>query len=141
MANATSAAVGMLMVKMFVVTLIVNAIVISVANMVFPMQVVLGTMSLSRPWALILSSGMIALVTTFAWPFVVDMEVRRQKDWTPLQMIVIYFVVNFLSIWLIARVSEVFGLGISSWMAALLLAVPLDFIQGAAMMGLEKMKK
>ena len=49
-----------------------------------------------------------------------------------------YLVINFVGLWSVARGADVLGLGISSWMIVLVIAVVLDFIQGGVMMGLGK---
>lgn len=51
-----------------------------------------------------------------------------------------YFVLNFVGVWVVARFANQLGFGISSWVVALVLAVVLDVVQGAAMMQVEKLR-
>jgi len=97
-------------------------------------------MSLSLWWALIISSSVISLATVFSMPFINHVETTRQKLWSPAELMGMYFVINFFIIWLLGRVSEVFGLGVSSWLVVLVLAIILDFLQGTVMMMVEKMR-
>lgn len=56
-------------------------------------------------------------------------------DWMKL-----YFVVNTLSVYLITRFAEIYGLGVSSWIVVLVLAALMDIVQGVSMMQLGKVK-
>jgi hypothetical protein len=125
----------------FLLIAAVNAVVIYVANMWFPEQVVLSTMSISHGWAVALSAGMISLLTVLVMPLFREIEEMKGRDLTPAEMIAGYLVINFLAVWLVTRVSEIFGLGVSSWMVVLALAAVLDLAQGIVMMGFESVRK
>jgi hypothetical protein len=123
----------------YVVVTLVSAIVIYVANMIMPDQVVLGTMSLSPWWALMLSAGKLGLLVTVASVLFAEWDDRRRKMMTPMQQIGAYFVVNVAALWLISRFAEVYGLGLSSWVVVAVLAAVIDFLQGFAVMASMKM--
>lgn len=125
---------------MFLITMLVSAVVLYGANNMSPLQVVLGNQSLSLFWALVLSSGVIALVTTFVFPFISDFSAQMKHMLSPMEMMAVFLVVNFATVWLMSRVSQVFGLGISSWLVVLIVSIVLDVVQGAAMMLVEGMK-
>lgn len=116
----------------------VNAAVIYLAHLLFPTMVVLGTVSLTVGWAVALAASKLALINTFALPWLTQWELSRKKELSPAEMIGVYLVINFLGLWAISRFADVFGLGLSSWLVVLVLAAVLDVIQGAAMMTLEK---
>lgn len=118
----------------------INVVVIYFANMFFPQNIVLGTMSLSTTWALILSGTALSVLTVLVMPLLTEWELRNHRKLSPLEMMVTYLVINFGFLWLISRAAEFLGLGISSWIVVLLLAVVLDFFQGAVMMAVEKMR-
>lgn len=118
----------MILVITYFVLLAVNSLVIYLAHLWFPQNVVLGTQSLSPTWALFLSMGVLSLINTFAIPF------------TPKNRMVAYFILNFIGLWLVTRAAEQLGLGITSWVIAAILAVILDVFQGIAMMRLEKLR-
>ena len=132
----------MVLVKTYFLLLIVNSVVIYLANLFFPNNVVLGTMNIPMWWAILCSMGILALLGTFAVPFVREAEFKRggrvfsSKEW-----MILYFILNFIGVWVIARMATFVGLGISSWIVALILAIVLDVVQGFAMMQLEKRRK
>lgn len=128
----------MRLVNAFFVLFAVNSLVIFLANALFPQGVVLGTATFTQVWAIIHSMGVLALIDTFAIPYVREFEhgwgeMLDSKGW-----LTIYFLVNFVGVWGISRFSGQFGLGVTSWMVVAILALVLDFLQGAAMMWLQK---
>lgn len=132
---------GMIFVITYVVLFLVNMVVIHFANTWFPQQVVLGTMSLSVMWALMLSAGKIALIDTLVLPFLTQIEIMRNKIMSPIEMMIAYAIINIVAIWGTTRFAEVFGLGVSSIVVVVVLALVLDFVQGVAMVALEMMRK
>lgn len=131
---------GMIWIISFLVLWVVNAVVIHLANMWFPAFIELGTENHSYLSAVLVSSGVLAVIGVFAIPFVHFYEAKRGKLVTPTEWTLIYFLVNTAAIWIIARVALLTGLGISSWMVAVALGLVLDVVQGAAMMGVEKVR-
>ncbi|OGY19282.1 MAG: hypothetical protein A3A65_04125 [Candidatus Chisholmbacteria bacterium RIFCSPLOWO2_01_FULL_49_14] len=131
---------GMVMVLTFFNLFVINGLVVWLANSLFPQQVVLGTQFISKGWAIIHSMGTLALLGTFAIPFIREYEKSRGKMFSSAEWMVAYFVLNFVGIWLVARLAEQLGFGISSWVVALVLAVVLDVVQGMAMMQVEKLR-
>ena len=117
----------------------VSALVIYLANMFFPQSVVLGTMSLSMPWAIALSAGKIALVTTFASAFFTEWEYRNGKLLSPSASIAGYLVVNLANLWFVSRFADIYGLGLSSWMVLVALAFTLNFVQAMVIKGWQAM--
>lgn len=131
---------GMMLVLTFAALFVVNSLVIYLANNLFPGLVVLGTLAFTPVWAVIHSMLILTLVDTFAIPFVRLYEKSRRKMFSSKEWMVAYFFVNLVGVWGVARFSEQFGLGIKSWFVAAALAVVLDFLQGAVMMQLEKLR-
>ena len=129
----------------FLLTWIVSALVISIANSLFPQKFVLGTMSLSPMAALILSSGVLAWVTTLLIPVFTEIEIRKKMVLVPQHWVLGYLIINVVALWIIARLSDILDFGIASWVAVVGLAVVLDLAQGMTMMGYgeitKKMKK
>lgn len=132
---------GMIFVLSFVVTAIASSLVIYLANMFFPMQVVLGTLTISPLWAVLLVSAKLAIIVTLAWPFLIEWELRSGKELTPFQMLGSYFIINFIAVWVTTRFAEIFGMGVSSWIVIVVLAAVLDIVQGIGMMMLDNMTK
>ncbi len=131
---------GMVLVISYFVLLLVNYILISLANIFFPEHVVLGTISLTPVWAGIISMSALSLIVTFAVPFVRVYEDARSKILTTRDWMLLYFILNFVGVWLVSRAATQLGMGISSWVVALVLAIILDTAQGVVMMQIEKMK-
>jgi len=140
MAKKTKKDTGMMFVVTFFVLLFVNVVVVHFANIFFPAYLELGTHELSYLFALILSMGILSLVGTFALPFVHVYENYRGKMFSSSEWMGLYFVLNTVVIWMIARFAFQLGFGISSWMVAVTLGLVLDIAQGGAMMKLEKLK-
>ena len=132
---------GMDLVLSTVVVFIVNVVVLFIAHMIAPNAYVLGTHSLSLWWAIKLSMGELALLCGLVMPFVGMIEQNRQKVFSPIEWSTLYLIVDVVGIWAISRFSEVYGLGVSSWMVVLPLAVALDVVQGMVMMFYGQMMK
>lgn len=130
----------MMLVVTYFALFLVNSAVIWLANSWFPQFVVLGTLAFTTSWAIVHSMGVLALFDTLAIPFVRLYEKRRGKMLSSKEWVIAYFVINLAGVWGVARFSEQFGLGISSWLVAVVLAVVLDFLQGIVMMKLEKLR-
>jgi uncharacterized membrane protein YvlD (DUF360 family) len=132
---------GLVLLSSYIVLFIVNAVVLYLANLLSPTDVVLGTHALSPLWAILHSMGTLALLNTFAMPFAQEIERRQGRELTPKEWMIGYFVINAVGIWLIARFSQQFGLGISGWYVVVVLAAVMDIVQGGAMMQLGKILK
>ena len=137
----TSANPGMVLVTSYFVLFAVNALVIYLANIYFPQYVVLGTFNINLPWSIFHSMGTLALINILVIPFIQEIEKWKGRMLTPMEWMIKYFVVNFVGVWVITRFSEQFGLGVSSWLVVLVLAVVLDLVQGVAMTQMGKVQK
>lgn len=132
---------GMILVVSFFVLWAINSLVIWIANLWFPEWVVLGTAHITYGWAFFHAVGSLALINTFAVPFVHEYEKRKNYILTSRDWMVVYLGVNFVGLWILARFAEQLGMGLSSWVVALVLAAVLDAMQGLGMMQLEKFRK
>lgn len=137
----TSQNSGIMLVVTYFILFLVNAVIIYLANFFFPQILVLGTLTIPFYWAIIHSAGVLALFDTFAIPFAREYENVRGKMLTSIEWMAIYFIINFVGFWVIARFPEQFGMGIKSWMVAFAIAVILDFLQGIVMMQLENLRQ
>lgn len=131
---------GIILVASFGVIYMVNAVVLYLANMYWPEHVVLGTMSMDSMWAILHSMTALALLDTFAIPVVHVAENMVGRMFSAIEWTAAYFVINAAGLYAITRFSDQFGLGVSAWWVILVLAVVLDFLQGIAMMQLQKAK-
>lgn len=132
---------GLTLIYSYLTLFVVNALVIFLANKLFPLSVVLGTFALSPLWALYLAVVELTIVGTMVIPLVYYHEWKRGKVYSPKEWMLAYFVVNTVTIWGIARFADKVGFGISAWYVAILLGVALDWAQGMGMMLLGKLNK
>lgn len=121
------------MAKGFFAQLIVNSIVLTIANKLFPSQVVLGTASFSFGWALFHSMLALSIIGTLCVPLFEWKQKMLNRSLSMNEWMIGYLAINFVGLWVITRFSEQFGLGISAWWITLLIAAVLDFAQGASM--------
>ena len=89
----------------------------------------------------IFSSSFIAMAATLALPLFHEWEAQRKSQLSTTEWMAGYFILNFVTVWLLTRVAEVFGMGVSSIVVVGVLALVLDFVQGMAMMGLNNQQK
>lgn len=118
----------------FVIMMIVNVVVLMLANLVAPNHVVLGTYSITPWWATYHSMFKLSVVTTLFMPLVTFYEWKNKTVFSPKQWLMTYFVVNLVMIWEIARFAENLGFGVSSFLVVVILAAVFNLAQGSAMM-------
>ncbi|MBP9702887.1 hypothetical protein KBD69_04320 [Candidatus Woesebacteria bacterium] len=119
---------------------LVNMLVIYIANFLFPMHVVLGTMSLTPFWALMLATTELSIWLTAIIPLVYYYEWKNKRNLTDKEWMGLYFIANLVLVWGVTRFADIYGFGVSSWVVVVALAVVLDFVQGIGMMKLSKVK-
>lgn len=132
---------GLHLIYSFVTLLVVNVLVVAVANMFFPTRIVLGTSALTFWWAMHHSMVKLTMINVVAMPLVAYYEWKNKTTFTPKQWMITYFVINVAGLWMISRFADNLGLGLSAWWVVLSLAVVLDWAQGTAMMALGKYLK
>lgn len=118
----------------FVIMMIVNVVVLLLANLVAPNHVVLGTYSITPWWATYHSMFKLSVVTTLFMPLVTFYEWKYKTIFSPKQWLMTYFVVNLVMIWEITRFAQNLGFGVSSFLVVVILAAVFNFAQGMAMM-------
>lgn len=131
---------GMIFILSYLVLFAVDIAVLWLANSFFPKQVVFGTVNLSPTWAMLHTTGVLALLGTFGIPVAREIERWKGRPLKPGEWMVKYFILNFAALWLLSRFNDGFGFGLSAWWVVAALAAALDFAQGLAMMRLEKMR-
>lgn len=132
---------GLTLIYSYLTLLITNTLVIYFANILFPHNIVLGTYALTPVWSLYLAVVELTIVGTMIIPLVYYHEWHRGKVYSSKEWMLVYFVVNTVTIWGIARFADKIGFGISAWYVALLLGAALDWVQGMGMMLLAKLNK
>lgn len=104
------------------------------ANLFFPKAVILGNHLLSPFTGAVYAMAMVALIAVGVMP-VVEYFIKENKlKLTSTHWLLLYWVVNAAAIWLVGRFAEIVGMGISSWLVAVLMGLALDLVQGGLMM-------
>lgn len=114
----------------FVVWLIAHSLIFYLANRFYPQAVVLGTHELSALQGLAYSMVVFTLITVGSIPVVEMIAGMQNRVLKAMDWMVIYFVINTAAIWVVARFAEQLGMGISSWMVAIVLGLIIDAVQG-----------
>lgn len=125
----------------FGVMFLVNIVGIYLANLYYPKMVVVGTFGLTSVEALLLSAGVLATINAFLIPLFHVIENSRKKMLTDKEWMLGYAIMNTVVLWLMTRIPTVFGLGISSWIPLVSLALVLNFLQGLGMVAYGKIKQ
>lgn len=81
---------------------------------------------------LLQSMAVFSLLTVAASPVIEAVADQMKYKLSFLHWIVLYAGINFGGLWITGRFAEQLGLGVSSWIVVLILAVIMDFAQGAA---------
>ncbi len=129
---------GLMMFYSLIALFFTNALVILIANSLFPNDIVLGSLHSPYWWAVHHSMFKLAVIDVFAMVFVTYYEWKKGVVFTPKQWMLTYFAVNLVALWGITRFAEYIGLGVSSIGVLILLAVAFDWVQGMVMMALGK---
>lgn len=120
------------LVVMFVLFMIAHSVVIYLANLLFPNAVVLGTSRLTPGLALLNSMVVFTIIAVGMVPILEYLAKLRNMRIMDMHWMVLYFLINFVGLWLVARAAETLGLGLSSWRVVAILAIVLDAVQGLA---------
>lgn len=115
----------------------VDAVLIWLANMWFPVNFVLGSMKVSAWMGIIMSSFLWTLLIWFTQPLANKFKIKLSGS---LHMAIAYFVANFVVLWLVARLGPVIGFGVSGWTYVLGLAFVANLVQYGTWVLLAKFK-
>jgi hypothetical protein len=110
-----------------------STLVALLANLFFPQAVVLGHHALSPVMAAAYAMAIISLIAVGVMPVVEYLAKQNKLELTSTHWMALYWVVNSGSVWLMGRFAEIVGLGVSSWVAAVVLGLVLDLVQGGLM--------
>jgi len=124
--------------KNLLVLFVSNSVVIFLASLIFPSWVVLGNYFLPFFLALFFSMAIFSFYQAALPPFIKDISRQRNIKLSPNRWSVIYFFVNSIGLWIMARLANVFGLGISSWTVVVALAIILSLTHSALLQALDK---
>ncbi len=104
----------------YLIIWVINSGIILLANKLYPSNFVLGNAVVPPVYAALLA-GLLLMVFDRAMKPIVNKLVLKGKG--RFMMLGIYWLVNFVGIWLIARVSFLSGFGISAFYLAIVLGL------------------
>ena len=133
-----SANPSIMLVIAFFMFCVTNALVVWLFAAFFPDQIVLGTLHISRTWAIIHSVSSLALAQTFLPSFIRHYEIKKNITLSIKKWFNIYLVINAISLWVIGRLADQLGLGLASWRIVLALAIILSVVQKCSINKLKK---
>ena len=111
-----------------------SVLVTLLANLFFPRAVVLGNHLLSPLMGAFYAMTVVSLIAVGLMPVVEYIVKENKLKLTSTHWLVLYWVVNAASLWLMSRFAELVGLGLSSWAVAVALGFVIDLVQGGLMM-------
>lgn len=117
------------MTMMYLTFLLGNAVVVYGAAMIFPTQVVLGTDMISPFMGLFYSMVVFTLIGVGLMPVIQMGAQMLNYKMNNNAWLVAYLVINVASLWLVARFAELLGMGIASWVVALVLGAVINVVQ------------
>ncbi|KKP93947.1 MAG: hypothetical protein UR98_C0001G0032 [Parcubacteria group bacterium GW2011_GWA1_36_12] len=105
-----------------------NTIVLSIFSALYVGGVVLGNASISKPVATIINALILAIVVYLVPSIVKKLDLKIKISAEKVQA-ADYFLVNFVVLWILKRLADITGLGISSILNVLIVAIVLALIQ------------
>jgi len=108
------------MTGIILVRLLVNGLLVWLSNMIFPSQVVLGTACISKMWAVIYSAVALSIINMFLLPLAEKVKDKRMVS---------NLLVNVVGVWLVGRLADNLGMGISSWRVAIVMGLMMTATQ------------
>ena len=107
---------------------ITNIILLSIFSSLYAGNVVVGNAGISRPVATILNALILAIAVYLVPSIVKKLDLKIKISDEKIQAID-YFLVNFVVLWVLKRLADITGLGISSILNVLIVAIVLALIQ------------
>jgi len=107
--------------------------VVLLANLFFPQAVVLGHHMLSPVMGAFYAMAVVSLIAVGVMPVVEYLANQKTVQLTSTHWLLLYWVVNAGAIWLMGRFAELVGMGIDSWVVAVILGLAIDLVQGGLM--------
>jgi len=105
-----------------------NTIVLSIFSALYVGGVVLGNASISKPVATIINALILAIVVYLVPSIVKKLDLKIKISDEKI-LAIDYFVVNLVVLWVLKRLADITGLGISSILNVLIVAIVLALIQ------------
>ena len=113
-------------ISFWLIMAVANAIVIYLASLLFPMLVVLGNDKVPNILALLFTALLLTLILSLVAPVSKILKLKVTGD---LSINTAYGIANIAGLWVLGRLASFIGLGISSFVVAIVLGVILSIVQ------------
>jgi uncharacterized membrane protein YadS len=113
-------------ISFWLIMAVANAIVIYLASLLFPMLVVLGNDKVPNILALLFTALLLTLILSLVAPVSKILKLKVTGD---LSINTTYGIANIAGLWVLGRLASFIGLGISSFVVAIVLGVILSIVQ------------
>lgn len=107
---------------------VVNAIVLYAAALLYPAAVVLGNANLSNWMAVIITSVLLTVILWLVKPVMKAANLKLKGDWA---INITYLAANMVGLWVLARLANYVGFGVSSFVVVIVLGLILSLVQFA----------
>lgn len=109
----------------FVTYWAVDSLLLYLATVVYPTAYALGNFRFSVLWAAIVAGFIWTALVWFSEPILGLFKVKVEGG----KQMIFYLLVNFIALWLVARIASFSGFGVASFVWAFLLALVANFVQ------------
>ncbi len=124
--------------KLLVSISVVNAIVLYVGSMLFPTDLVLGNNILSPVLAALVTGTILSAVMALLEPILKSLKLKIKNE---MHLALVYLVFNILGLWVLAKLANYSGFGVSSYMVVVVLGLVLNTLQYGVWKMLDSKKK
>ena len=124
--------------KLLVSISVVNAIVLYVGSMLFPTDLVLGNNILSPILAALVTGAILSAVMALPEPILKSLKLKIKNE---MHLALVYLVFNILGLWVLAKLANYSGFGVSSYMVVVVLGLVLNTLQYGVWKMLDSKKK
>lgn len=112
--------------KIHIFIWLATIIFLLISTAIFPQNIVLGTVKISKIFAAILNGLVLTAVIHYVPYIAIKLDLKLKGDKADL---VSFFAANFVFIWILKKFAFVTGLGVSSILFVIILAVIITLVQ------------
>ena len=124
--------------KLLVSISVVNAIVLYVGSMLFPTDLVLGNNILSPVLAALVTGTILSAVMALLEPILKSLKLKIKNE---MHLALVYLVFNILGLWVLAKLANYSGFGVTSYIVVIILGLVLNTLQYGVWKMLDGKKK
>ena len=117
---------GKMSVNIWILMTVVNAVVLYLASVLYPRDIVLGNNVLLPYISVVITAVLLSVVLSFTPAVAQALKIKEKNE---LGMGLSYTVANIIGLWVIARMAVFTGFGVSSYIIAVVLGLILSTVQ------------